>query len=258
MALESKEEEKNVKPKRVVKKKASIDEITYCPTCGKKIKEEPPTIIQTRRGVAIIALVLGCVAIVFKWTIVVPILCGLAAIIVGIVGIRESDRTISIVGILLGTVAILFSIFMIYIGFPRFQQFLDRVDQELYEEEHYTDVLRLPGVWEVGDRGLIRFQQDGSYIWYDDEDVVDDNYTMGTYQLIQKSNPNHYYLHLTKKMVLNNNQDVTAQAEASVEYNVIVYDHSVGEMKLLVTDVKNGTSFHLTQTMSDVQDTNRI
>ncbi|WP_309053522.1 DUF4190 domain-containing protein [Streptomyces sp.] len=81
-----------------------------------------PADARRANGMAIAALVLGIVALVLFWTVFGGIVLGLAAVVLGIIGARRArggrapHRTMSVVGAVLGALALIVSVVILAIG----------------------------------------------------------------------------------------------------------------------------------------------
>jgi hypothetical protein len=65
------------------------------------------------KGFAITALVLGIVALIFSWVPVFGLILGALAVVFGVVGLLKSSRPMSIVGLVLGSLAMLINIIIL-------------------------------------------------------------------------------------------------------------------------------------------------
>lgn len=77
---------------------------------------------QPKNGLAIPALVLGILAVVFFWTVVGGILLGVLALVFGILGMRRARRNgaphrgFSVAGAVLGALALVGSLLLVVVG----------------------------------------------------------------------------------------------------------------------------------------------
>ncbi|MEG1995874.1 MAG: hypothetical protein RR036_00020 [Oscillospiraceae bacterium] len=95
-----------------------------CGICGNNLSAVPyssqqdasqPGATNSRRGFAIASLVLGIVGIVTWCTIVMPIICGIAGVIFGCLGLKSKpDRGLATAGLVVSIISL--SIFAIIIG----------------------------------------------------------------------------------------------------------------------------------------------
>ncbi|WP_405779241.1 DUF4190 domain-containing protein [Streptomyces sp. NBC_00859] len=83
------------------------------PSQGWQQGRQDPNYVQPSNGVAVAALVLGILAVVFFWTVIGGILLGLIGLILGIVGIRKARagraprRAMAIIGTVLSALGII-------------------------------------------------------------------------------------------------------------------------------------------------------
>lgn len=125
------------------------------------VKEEPKTEtkepVKNRKGLAIAAMVLGIVSIVFFCIWYISITCAVLAIIFGILALKSTGRGMAIAGISTGAVGfvlmILFYVFLFFVvGFGTYSGLKNFID---YYENHYDDY-------------------DYNYNKYDDHDYYDE------------------------------------------------------------------------------------
>lgn len=102
--------------------------------------DEPPPATESKGGFAIAALVLGIVAIVTSFTAIGGIVCGIAAVILGIVGRRRAKAGggggagLATAGIVTGVVglaltALLITIGLVFSSSPAFKRYQNCVRQ---------------------------------------------------------------------------------------------------------------------------------
>lgn len=163
--------------------------------------EEHSKELRKESGFGIAAFVLGIVAFLSAIFVFPSIILAIISIILGIVALaKKSKKVMPVVGIVLSSIAAIISI-LVVIGIVIFAGFVDKVnnDDELktkVEEgmiqffngvtEGITDELdvedKIEGnSFKASDGSLIKFNNDGTYIWYQNSENTDDNYYKGRY-----------------------------------------------------------------------------
>lgn len=172
-----------------------------------------------RKGFAIASLVLGILSLVLC-CLYGGLLFGIPGLILGIVSLvkHESKMGMAIAGIITSAFGLVYGIMMLMAIVMTFQ-FGMGISEEAYtrmQEELYGAVLGEPeqkpgnesvpagteeaGVMDgaaeedaenpfggnsyaLGDGSVVYFEENGNFIWYDDDAVHEDNYAMGTYDV---------------------------------------------------------------------------
>ncbi len=109
---------------------------------------------KDRKGLAIASLVLGILALVLFCIPYVPEICGILALIFGIIGLKSSKRGMSIAGIVTGILGIVLCVVLYigiaFLGLSLFNTAVDSIDsidtdamqQTVDELEEYSDRLQ--------------------------------------------------------------------------------------------------------------------
>ena len=116
------------------------DEVKVAEVVENKNTKEPKK--EDRKGLAIAAMVLGIVSIVFCCVYWVSIICAILAIIFGIVAIKSSGKGMAISGIVTGSIGIFISLFVtiLLIGLSSviYNQAVDVIKDNNWDEYKYN------------------------------------------------------------------------------------------------------------------------
>ncbi|SCC80451.1 protein of unknown function [Bifidobacterium commune] len=97
--------------------------------------QQPMVMTPTRSGMAIAALVLGIVAIVMFWIPFIGVICGIAAIVTGVMSMRKinagnlSGKNMAITGLVTGIVGLVISAIVLVGAFSMGKSILDEANQ---------------------------------------------------------------------------------------------------------------------------------
>lgn len=145
---------------------------------------------KTTGGLAIASLVLGIIALVFGWTMVLGILCGVISIILGIVALAKKQKPICpIIGMILSAIGMIVAIVIIIsvIGIAGNFVYKNNTKIESYSssaiKQSITNDVVSGHSWEAPDESLLILDDDGTFKYYRDQDDFSDYYYEGTYEV---------------------------------------------------------------------------
>lgn len=168
------------------------DSDIYCPNCGhSKTNGEVKT--SSNAG-----LIFGVIAILTLWMPLVSIPCAIVAIVKG----RKSNTGVVILGVVSLVLSILITLIisaLVFFGFlfvSNSDDVLDRIDsyvdrfgdrfdsEEFYDGRDIDDDTSLSGKnFRASDGSLLLLKEDSSYFWYKNNDMDENNYSYGNYEV---------------------------------------------------------------------------
>ncbi len=136
-------------------------------------------------GFGIASLTLGIISIVMCWTFIPSILCGILALIFGIVSLAlKSKPAMPVTGIILSIIGLILSILMIIfvfkVGGKVVKETVDYI-KENYEE--YSEDLISGQTWQEQNGSLLILSNNGSFKYYKNKEDITNYYYEGKYEV---------------------------------------------------------------------------
>ena len=190
-----------------------------------------------KMGLCIASLVLGLLSILCCW--IYGGVLGFVGVVLGIVALvkKEDKKGMAIAGIITSVVGIillivilisagLYSVGKAIISDPYTQEVLEQTIEDLEEEcgDGSTDKKvtedRITGKrFKANDDSMIYFEEDGTYIWYQDDAEHTDNYIAGTYEVYFENDAEKYIVNdLSKYDVTEDELDEYFVMNATSDY----------------------------------------
>lgn len=127
---------------------------------------------------ALIMSILGFFGGIF---IIPPFVFGIPALIIAIIGIvYKRDKILAIISIVISTMSLITALLIIFIGITFTNE--PEINEDTYILIEIND--NLTGFsWQLGDKSTIELDRDGSFVWWRLENVRNDQYYQGTYEV---------------------------------------------------------------------------
>ena len=156
----------------------------FCPYCGEGLKKEEINIeTNNNTNSSNISLILGILACVFFWNILLSIPLAIASIVTGAAQKKKENK--SQPGIILGIISIILStvlVALLVIGAILItRDSIDWIEDKIEINEELENTSIKGYSWKEEKGSTLYLNINDTFIWYENEENKEDNYTKGTY-----------------------------------------------------------------------------